>query len=194
MWGVLRARRGAGDKGGKRGEMLRDGERMVMSARAKANAFVKMYESVSRVKVPRGRRMKARVNGVLRSPGPEPEDSAPITVSEVRAAWKCLAEGKAAGPDGLHPRLLRKLPEEALSVVCLLFERSFRNGVVPQSWRVGEVVPLLKAGKDPSVMGSYRPVCLTSCLGKWLERVLERRMRWVLESAGGLSAFQAGFR
>ena len=192
MWGVLRRKKGGSS--GRQGEMLREGDRVLVSARAKANAFVKMYERVSRVRVPRGRRLKARVNGALRSPGPEPGDSASITISEVRSALKSMAAGKAAGPDGLHPRLLRKLPDEALVVVCLLFDRSFRSGVVPQCWRVGEVVPLLKAGKDPSVMGSYRPVCLTSCLGKWLERVLERRMRWVLESAGALSVFQAGFR
>ena len=53
---------------------------------------------------------------------------------------------------------------------------------------------MLKAGKDTSDMETYRPVCLISCLGKWLERVLGNRARWVLESAEFLSAFQAGFR
>ena len=86
------------------------------------------------------------------------------------------------------------LPVEALVVVRELFECSFRAGVVPQVWRLGVIVPLLKAGKDPTSMGSYRPVCLTSCMGKWLERVLGNRIRWRLESAGWLSVFQAGFR
>ena len=194
MWSVVRGAKRSRASGRKDGEMLRVGDKLLVTARAKANEFVKVYERVSRVVVPRGRRMKARVNGILRSPGPEPGDCAPITVSEVRAALENMAEGKAAGPDDLHPRLLRMLPDEALSVVCLLFERSFRSTVVPQCWRVGEIVPLLKAGKDPSVMGSYRPVCLTSCLGKWLERVLESRMRWMLENAGWLSGMQAGFR
>ena len=170
--------------------MLRVGDRVLVTARAKANAFVSMYERVSRVSVPRGRRMKARVNSILRSPGPEPEDSAPITVAEVQLALDEMVGGKAAGPDGLHPRLLKMLPAEALVVVRDLFECSFRVGVVPQVWRLGVIVPLLKAGKDPSSMGSYRPVCLTSCLGK----VLRNRIRWCLESDGWLSVFQAGFR
>ena len=174
--------------------MLRVDDRMLVTACAKSNAFVSMYERVSRVQVPRRRRMKARVNGVLRSPGPEPEDSAPITLTEVKAALEEMAEGKAAGPDGLHPRLLRMLPAEALVIVRMLFELSFRSNVVPQCWRVGEIVPMSKAGKDPSNMGSYRPVCLTSCLGKWLERVISNKVRWMLESAGWLSVYQAGFR
>ena len=105
-----------------------------------------------------------------------------------------MAGGNAAGPDGLHPQLLKMLPVEALVVVRDLFECNFRAGVVPQVWRLGVVVPLLKVGKDPSSMGSYGPVCLTSCMGKWLERVLGSRIRWRLESAGWLSVFQAGFR
>ena len=148
MWGVVKGvKRGRGP-GPRSGEMLRVGDKMLASAGAKADAFVKMYERVSRVTVPRERRMKAIVNGILRSLGPEPEDSAAITLVEVQEALKEMDEGKAAGPDGLHPRLLKMLPVEALSVVRELFECSFRLRVVPQCWREGEIVPMLKAGKD----------------------------------------------
>lgn len=47
------------------------------------------------------------MNSILRSPGPE--DSAPITLPEETAALEEMAEQKAAGPDGLHLRLLRML-------------------------------------------------------------------------------------
>jgi len=112
----------------------------------------------------------------------------------VERALEEMDGGKAGGPEGVHPRMLKELPREALEVVRLLFERSFRSGVVPQSWRVGMIAPLLKAGKDPGRIASYRPVCLTACMGKWLERVVSSRMRWVLESRGWLSEWQAGFR
>ena len=115
-------------------------------------------------------------------------------MDEVKRALSEMNGGKAGGPDGLHPRLLKQLPDEAVEVVCVLFGRCFREVNVVQSWREDEIVPLLKAGKDPSKIGSYRPVCLTSCLGKWMERVVCSRIRWVLESGGKLSRFQAGFR
>ncbi|MEL7520288.1 MAG: reverse transcriptase family protein, partial [Cyanobacteria bacterium J06553_1] len=194
MWDLVRGAGKGRGSGGRRGEGLKVGERVLMTARAKANAFVSMYAKVSRVRVPKGARLKARINSALRSPGPEPEDSAPITPAEVRRALDEMAQGKAAGPDGIPPELLKMLPDEALEVVRGMFEESLRSAVIPQVWREGVIVPLLKAGKDPSVMGSYRPVCLTSCLGKWLERVVANRIRWRLEDAGWLSECQAGFR
>ena len=115
-------------------------------------------------------------------------------MEEVRMALEEMKGSKAGGPDGVHPRLLKELPAEGIEAYRELFDRSFREGVVPQEWRKGEVVPMLKAGKDPARLGSYRPVCLTSSVGKWMERVLSRRMRWVLEEGGRLSRFQAGFR
>ena len=44
-----------------------------------------------------------------------------------------------------------------------------------------KIVPILKSGKPATELSSFRPVSLTSCLGKWLERVIEKRLRFVLE-------------
>ena len=194
LWRVVNGLKRRAGPPKKKGEALIEGGRVLETDRQKAEGFVRVYEKVSRVKVPKGRRMKARVNGELRKEGPEPEESAPITVEEVSAALKEMDGSKAAGPDGLHPRLLKNLPGVALEAVRAIFEGSFRRSRVPQEWRKGEIVPLLKAGKDPAAIASYRPVCLTSCLGKWLERVVARRLRWKLESGGWLSQYQAGFR
>ena len=53
-----------------------------------------------------------------------------------------------------------------------------------QRWTEGKIITLLKAGKNVCELGSYRPVCLTSCMGKWFERVIANRLRWVLEKCG----------
>jgi ribonuclease HI len=194
MWPVVRMAKGGGGRAGATGEVLEDEGRVMVGPREKANGFIRVYERVSRVKVPRGRCKKKEVNRALRKEGPETEDSGEITMEEVRVALEQMDGTKASGPEGLHPRMLKELPEEALEVVRVLFEQSFRKGIVPQKWRVGMIAPLLKAGKEPGKIASYRPVCLTACMGKWLERVVGRRMRWVLETKGGLSEYQAGFR
>ena len=41
---------------------------------------------------------------------------------------------------------------------------------------------------------SYRPISLTSCVVKLLERIINARMKWYLESEQLLSPQQAGFR
>ncbi|GFR76860.1 RNA-directed DNA polymerase from mobile element jockey-like protein [Elysia marginata] len=45
-----------------------------------------------------------------------------------------------------------------------LFKRVYKSGQYPAAWRKGTIIPILKAGKDPAFMSSYRPIQLTSCL------------------------------
>ena len=49
--------------------------------------------------------------------GPVSEDGMSVTLDEVRAALNEMDGGKAAGPDGLNPRMLKRLPE-SMSRVC----------------------------------------------------------------------------
>ena len=48
------------------------------------------------------------------------------------------------------------------------------------------MIPILK--KDPKQAASYRPISLTSCVGKTMERVVNQRLKWYLAPE------QAGFR
>ena len=56
------------------------------------------------------------------------------------------------------------------------------------------LVLITKSGKPPGEPSSYRPICLLSVLGKILERLIQRRLTTHLESTGGLSDAQYGFR
>ncbi|GAB0178697.1 mitochondrial enolase superfamily member 1 [Grus japonensis] len=73
--------------------------------------------------------------------------------------------------DGIHPRVLRELIEvltKTLSVICQL---SWLTGEVSLDWRLANVTPIYKKGQkeDP---GKYRPVSLTSVLGKVMEQIM----------------------
>ena len=56
------------------------------------------------------------------------------------------------------------------------------------------MVPIATAGKDPKNPTNYRPIALTSCLCKTMERMVNARLMWCLESEGHLSDVQCGFR
>ena len=56
------------------------------------------------------------------------------------------------------------------------------------------MMPVHKKGKDKSKSSSYRPISLTSCVVKTMERVVNGRLMWFLESNKILSEQQAGFR
>ena len=56
------------------------------------------------------------------------------------------------------------------------------------------MIPILKKGKYPKQAASYRPLNLTSCVGKTMERVVNQRFKWYLETNDLLAPEQAGFR
>jgi len=72
------------------------------------------------------------------------------------------------GPDGIHPRVLRELAEELAKPLSITYQQSRLTGEVPDDWSIVSVTPIYKKGRkeDP---GNYRPVSLTSVLGKITE-------------------------
>ena len=44
------------------------------------------------------------------------------------------------------------------------------------------------------ILNSYRPISISSCLGKVSERMINNRLTWWLETTGFLHKNQAGFR
>jgi hypothetical protein len=52
----------------------------------------------------------------------------------------------------------------------------------------------LKPGKPADKATFYRPISLTSCLGKLFERLLTHRLNWFVETKNLLGPEQAGFR
>ena len=64
---------------------------------------------------------------------------------------------------------------------------------MPSLWEK-TVVPILKADKDPTRTTSYRPISLTSTMGKTMERIINARLNWLLETNNIIANEQAGFR
>ena len=100
----------------------------------------------------------------------------------------------ATGPDEIHYQMLKHLPENALSTLLHIFNDIRTTGVFPDSWRLATVIPLPKPGKDHAEPTNYRPKALTSCLCKTLERMINKRLVWYLESNDLISPIQSGFR
>ena len=75
-----------------------------------------------------------------------------------------------------------------------IYQRVWRGERIPRKWLTAVIKPLLKDGKDPKETVSYRPISLTSCPGKILEKVIANRLIYLLESRQLLTNNQAGFR
>ena len=100
----------------------------------------------------------------------------------------------AAGPDNIPPSFLKSLGPLALQELLSIFNSPFALAHCPRIWRVATIIPLLKAGKTASDVASYRPISLTSCVVKLLERILADRLYHIAETNNLFSRLQAGFR
>jgi len=96
------------------------------------------------------------------------------------------------GPDGMHPRMLRELADDIAEPLSIIFERSWRTGEVPEDWRKANVTPIFKKGKkeDP---GNYRPVSLSSILGKVMEQLILEVIIKQVEEKKLMRSSQHGF-
>ncbi|GFV53256.1 probable RNA-directed DNA polymerase from transposon X-element [Trichonephila clavipes] len=104
------------------------------------------------------------------------------------------AHNTSPGPDGISYVLLRHLSADSLVSLLYLFNRIWREQVYPTQWQEAIVIPILKPGKDPKNPLSYRPIALTSCLCKTLERMVNARLVYQLEKNKCIPLFQSGFR
>jgi ribonuclease HI len=121
------------------------------------------------------------------------EYNSPITEQQLLQELNSINES-APGPDGIHYSMLANLGETGRKFLLEILNDIFDTGKLPESWKLAHVIPIPKEGKDPLQQDSYRPIALTSCICKLLERILNRRLMWFLESNNLLHLVQTGFR
>ena len=104
------------------------------------------------------------------------------------------AKPRAPGPDGIHNNLLKHLPEDTLKILKEILNKIWISADFPDQWRAATVIPIPKPNKDHTDPLSYRPIALTSCLCKVLERMINTCFIWYLEKSRILDRSQCGFR
>ena len=100
----------------------------------------------------------------------------------------------AVGPDEIHYQMLKHLPDVTLETLLQIINDCWISGSFPPSWRQAVVLPIPKADKDRTDPNSYRPIALTSCLCKVVERMINNRLVWYLEKNKIITKMQSGFR
>ena len=104
------------------------------------------------------------------------------------------AHDTAEGPDKIHYQLLKHLPADSMSLLLDIYNYIWQSGGFPPCWSKATVIPIPKPGKDHSDPNNYRPISLTSCVCKTLERMINDRLIWYLEHKNILTDIQCGFR
>jgi len=118
----------------------------------------------------------------------------PISLFRLQSAIHKNLKNASPGPDKIHASMLKNLHPNSLSYLLSLFNSILLHNSYPPSWKLVIVLAILKPSRDPSHPDSFRPITLTSVLGKLFQKILNKRLTWYLEYNNILSPFQYGFR
>ncbi|KAK3528583.1 hypothetical protein QTP70_003755 [Hemibagrus guttatus] len=92
-----------------------------------------------------------------------------------------MKSGKAVGPDDIPVEVWKCLGEAAVQFLTSLFNRVLESERMPEEWRRSVLVPIFKNKGDVQSCSNYRGIKLMSHTMKLWERVVEARLRKVVE-------------
>ncbi|CAF0880014.1 unnamed protein product, partial [Brachionus calyciflorus] len=124
----------------------------------------------------------------------EPELFSSITKTEFIDALSNLKNKASPGEDRINNKILKHLPLNYLNRIFNLFNASLRLGHVPSSWRSSTIIMIPKKDKPKTELSSFRPISLINCISKWLEKIINTKLKNWIEKENILPETQAGFR
>ena len=101
----------------------------------------------------------------------------PIQKYELLNCLKDLEKHKAYGPDLIHNLMLLNGDNNLHNKLLSLFNNCLQNGTFPNIWNYANIRPIPKPGKIHSDPKNYRPIAVSSCLGRIFEKILAKRLQ-----------------
>ena len=117
-----------------------------------------------------------------------------FTEAKIKKAIKKLKNGKSPGPDGIPTELLKTFCDELVAPLMVIYLDSLETGIFPEIWKKIFISPVKKPGKLKSKPESFRPVALTSHIGKVMEMIVTDELQTFLENNNLLAKALHGFR
>jgi len=114
------------------------------------------------------------------------------TPADVHVLLRQTKTNKAPGPDSVPASLLKNAATGLCVSLAHIFNLSLAQGL-PTDWKTAYVVAIHKDGNKRD-MRNYRPISITSLVGKTLERFVRDRASDFFENRGVIPSSQHGFR
>jgi hypothetical protein len=105
---------------------------------------------------------------------------------------KKLPSKTSVDNDGLSYKILKEGGNILGVHLTRLFSLSLNEGRIPKAWKVGIVTPIHKCGSK-KLVSNYRPISVTSCCCRILERLVRYRIMEYLSTYNLINATQHGF-
>lgn len=116
-----------------------------------------------------------------------------ISINEIKGFIKS-SKGTAPGESKVNKDILLNLPDLAIEHLVTTFNLTLSMGYFPDIFKSGLLTLIPKGNKSPLNPGNYRPITLLEVPGKLLERAINRRLKYHLETQNLLPNNIHGFR
>ena len=113
--------------------------------------------------------------------------------SKLSKIIKELNPNKAHGQDNISIKMIQMCGESIITPLMLIIESSINSGQFPDSWKLGNVIPVHKK-ESKNVVKNYRPISLLPIFGKHSEKVIYNNLFEYLHTNNFLFEHQSGFR
>ena len=94
-----------------------------------------------------------------------------FTMRDLKRSLK-KSNNSPPGPDQIHYEILRHLLIETLHILFAIINETWKSDTFPELWREALIISIPKPGKDNFNPLNYRPIALTSCICKTVERMV----------------------
>ena len=102
-----------------------------------------------------------------------------------------MPSNKSPGPDKISMRTVKDCLTVILGPLTVIINTPFATTTFPDSWKIAEIIPLLKEGDD-KIASNNRPLLMLKVLSKICEKVAFKQFNNFLNSMGDLSHKQSG--
>ena len=175
---------------------LRDGPATItdpgLVANMLATHFARQSSGASSDPLFVARRDQTACPAPLPDPGSASAYNKPFTVRELRRALRS-SSSSSPGADSIPFVFLQRMDKSQQAQLLQFYNYVYATGF-PHQWREAIVVPIPKPGQPSSAVASYRPIALTNCMCKVVEKMVNWRLQTYLERLAFYDPAQSGFR
>ena len=104
-------------------------------------------------------------------------DESPFSIEEIRGTINRSSASSTPSPlDQIQYQILKRCPS-LVHFLFNLYTQCWQTSTIPQAWKTASIRLMAKgsAKDDPSSPSNFRPIALTSCIGKIFTSILKSR-------------------
>ena len=103
------------------------------------------------------------------------------------------SNNSAPGADNITYSLITHLPRETQMFLLSIINKIWSEHSFPSVWDTAIILIFLKQQKDSANVLNYRPIVLTSCICKLMEKIVNGHLVWSLEGKGLINLLSVVF-